>query len=262
MTPRDHLDRLSAVSPKEFVPTRNRLVAELRKAGRGSEAQAVARLRKPSPALWAITRLAATDRRSVGAFVDAVDRLRRLQLSDPRAAADALRNQRSALDALTTGARDLLRRSGLAASPTVLRRISDTLLGAAVDRRAAEALRRGEVTEELPAPGFEAFSGARVGSARLRLVPPRPAAARSASGDADAAAHARVADAAARRLELEAEQTERQAAEHQRNLTRLETERAEAHARLKELEARLRAARRVAREATAVAARARRKARR
>jgi hypothetical protein len=253
----DHLERLSAVSPKEFVAARNRIVAELRKAGRSADAQEVARQRRPSAALWAINRLAATDRDAVASFVAAVDRLRHAQLRDPRATADARRDQRAALDALVARARALLLRSGLAASPSISRRISDTLLGAAADRRHAEALRRGEITQELSAPGFEAFSGARVPSAPLRLVP-RPSP-RPASEDAEAARQTRMKAADAQRRALEAEQLEREAAEHQRSLTRLRTESAEAHAKLAELQKQLRTARQLARRAAEAATRARRK---
>ena len=256
----DHLERLSAVSPKEFVATRNRIVAELRKAGRSADAQAVARQRKPSAALWAINRLAATDRNAVASFIDAVDRLRRAQLSDPRAAEDARHDQRAALDALVARARALLVRSGLAASPSIARRISDTLLGAAADRRHAEALRRGEIAQELPAPGFEAFSEARGASAPLRLVSSRPSPPPAAE-DAEAARKTRAREADAQRRALEAEQLERQAAEHQRSLTRLRTESAAAQAKLAELRKQLRTARQLARRATAAATRARRQRR-
>lgn len=157
MAPSDPVRRLLAVVPTEFTVARNRLVAALRQAGRGEEARAVARLRKPSPALWVTNQLARTDRRAVAAFIDAVARLRRTQLQDARVAGDALRAQRAALKGLVDNARELLTRADLAASRPTLRRVSDTLMGAAVDRRHAEALRHGELAEELPAPGFEAF---------------------------------------------------------------------------------------------------------
>jgi hypothetical protein len=254
----DHVADLYAVPPAEFTATRNRVAAQLRQSGRSAEAQAVARLRKPSAALWAVNRLASTDRKGVTAFIDAVDRLRRTQLRDPGAAAEALRAQRAALDALGDRARDLLTRAGLSASQPILRRISDTLLGAAIDRARAGALRRGALSEELPAPGFEAFSGARVPAATLRLVPPRarPPAAVPAAEDAG---KQRADEADRRRRALEADDLERQAAEHQRSLRQLETERAQAEAKLAELQKRLREARQTARRATAAASRARRK---
>ena len=85
------MEDLYAVPPAAFTAARNRISAELRKAGRAADAQAIARMRKPSAALWAVNRLARDDRPAVAGFVTAVDRLRQKQLRDPRAVGDALR---------------------------------------------------------------------------------------------------------------------------------------------------------------------------
>lgn len=259
MATSDHVARLYSVPPAEFTAARNRRAAELRKSGRSADARAVSRLRKPSAALWALNRVASTDRKGLASFIDAVDRLRRTQLRDPRAAADALRAQRAALDALLGGARDVLARSGLTTSQAIVRRISDTLMGAAIDRGHAEALRRGQLTEELAAPGFEAFSGARVSGAPLRLVPPlAPAAAPSEQDDLVAQKKARAVEAERQRRALEAEHLQREATDHHRSVAQLEIESAEARAKVAEVQKRLRAAREAARKATAAANRARR----
>jgi hypothetical protein len=189
MSTTEHAARLASVPPTAFTATRNRIAAELREAGRGAEARAVARLRRPSPALWAVNRLAAVDREGVSAFIDVVDRLRRAQLRDPGGAVDARQAQRAALQSLVARAGELLARSGLVASARVLRRVSDTLMGAAVDQMSARALRQGVLPAELAPPGFEAFSGA----PPLRLVA-RAAAPRKGSDD-EAARPARAADA-------------------------------------------------------------------
>lgn len=260
MATSDHVARLYSVPPAEFTAARNRRAAELRKSGRSADARAVSRLRKPSAALWAVNRVASTDRKGLASFIDAVDRLRRTQLRDPRAAADALRAQRAALDALLGGARDVLARSGLTTSQAIVRRISDTLMGAAIDRGHAEALRRGQLTEELAAPGFEAFSGARVSGAPLRLVPPLApaAAAPSEQNDLVAQKKARAVEAERQRRALEAEHLQREATDHHRSVAQLEIESAEARAKVAEVQKRLRAAREAARKATAAANRARR----
>lgn len=251
MTGDDPRRRLHALPPGEFTAARNRLVAELRKAGRDADARAVARLRKPSAALWAVNRLADLDRPGVAAFIDAVERLRRAQLREPRAAVEALRAQRAALERLVERAGELLRRSRLPASPSILRRVADTLRGAAADRTAAADLRRGAVAGEMPAPGFEAFGGARPSAAPLRLVSRRDGGVVVASRDEEA----RRAQAVAA-----AESLERQAREHEATLARLNAERAEAEARVAELGKRVTAARRVARRTKTAAGRARRKA--
>jgi hypothetical protein len=240
----DHVARAYAVPPAEFTATRNRLVADLRKRGHGEQASALARLRRPSAALWAVNRLASLEPKSLKAFFDAIADLRRTQLRDPREAAEALRAQRAALEALVGRGRELLTDAGLTASQQALRRLSDTLLGAAVDQDHAEALRRGELTTELPAPGFEAFSGARIPTRpRLRLIrsPERPVATPE---DRQAVA-ARAAE------------VERRAADHAREVSELEAEKGSARARIAELDRRLRTARKAAREAAAAAKRKR-----
>jgi hypothetical protein len=252
----DHVARAYAVPLSEFTATRNRLVGELRRGGRAEEARALARLRKPSAALWAVNRLATTEAKSLAALFDAVARVRTTQLRDPRAAADALRAQRTALDTLVARGRVLLNQARLTASQQALRRLSDTLMGAAVDQDHAKALRRGELTEELPAPGFEAFSGARVsGRPSLRLVRSAAAATPALRVDDDASAAREVE---ARRRLVEAERLTHEATERARELSALERDRAEARARLSDVERRLQAARHAARRAATAAERARR----
>ena len=242
----DHIARVYAVPPAEFTATRNRLAAELRKKGHAEAARGLAGLRKPSAALWAVNRLARTDPKGLGALFDAVARLRRTQLRDPREAADALRSQRAALESLVASGRDVLSRAGLTASQQALRRLSDTLMGAAVDEDQGDALRRGELTTELPAPGFEAFSGARIPDRpRLRLVgAPEPSNAPKAPEP---------------RRTLEAEALALRAADHARAVTELEAETGSARARVADLDRKLRTARKAAREAAAAAKRTREK---
>ena len=224
--------------PAEFTAARNRLAAELRKNGHPDAARAVAGLRKPSAALWAVNRLARTEGTSLGAFFEAVARLRRTQLREPREAAEALRAQRAALDSLVARGREVLGAAGLTASQQVLRRLSDTLMGAAVDDEHADALRHGELTRELPPPGFDAFSGARIPARpRLRLV--------------------RAPEPAATRADREAEDLARRAADHARDVTELEAEKGNARARVADLDRKLRLARTAARQAAAAVKRAR-----
>src|SRR5204862_173087 len=71
-------------------------------------------------------------------FVDSVERVRRSQLRDGRAAAEAMRAQRAELDALVERAEELLKGAGFRASPDTTREISNTLLGAAVDPHRAK----------------------------------------------------------------------------------------------------------------------------
>src|SRR5437763_835736 len=190
------LERLYAVAPRDFTRARNTLAAELRQARELDAAREVARLRRPSAPLWAVNQLARHARPARERFLDAVDRLRRTQLSDPGGAMEAMRAERVQLEALVQRAEQALTDVGYSPSAEARRRISDTLLGAAADRRHAEALMHGRLTEEVHAPGFDALTGA----TRLRVVqggtPRRGAGAGAAARFGAAAAAMRPAGVA------------------------------------------------------------------
>src|SRR5438128_1871737 len=204
MTSAHALERLYAVAPRDFTRARNALAAELRASHDPGAAREVARLRRPSAALWAVNQLARHARPALERFLEAVDRLRRAQLSDPRGAMEAMRAERAQLEALVAQAETALQEAGYAPSAEMRRRISDTLLGAAADRRHAEALKHGRLSEELHAPGFDALTGA----TQLRVVqggaPRRPDAAAAKARDdrrrGAAEARAQERDAKTRRI--------------------------------------------------------------
>jgi hypothetical protein len=168
------IEELYRVAPDAFLRERKARAAALKKAGEPAQAHAVSQLKRPSPPLWATNQLAHEAPEQLAAFLDNAERVVRLQLSDPRQAGEALRRQRAELDALVARAGELLARQNSRATPATLRRISDTLLGAAVDRDRAQELRRGRLTQELSPPGFEVLAGAPRGG-HLKLVPSGPA---------------------------------------------------------------------------------------
>ena len=264
------LERLYAVAPNEFTRTRDSLVAELRKSLDADAAREVARLRRPSAALWAVNQLARHARAPLERFLEAVDRLRRTQLSDPRGAMEAMRAERAQLETLVERAGQALADAGYAASAQMRRRIGDTLLGAAADQRHADALVHGRLTEELHAPGFDALTGA----PRLRVVQggaaqrdravtrddatvrgrdakadakTRPRDERARARDAKALAHEQkvrehAAKAEERRREAETRRHEAEA--RAAEVAALEREAAAARERLAEVQSQLKAARR------------------
>ena len=262
MTSARALERLYAVAPKDFTRARNALAAELRASHDPGAAREVARLRRPSAALWAVNQLTRHARPALERFLDAVDRLRRAQLSDPRGAMEAMRAERAQLEALVAQAETALQEAGYAPSAEMRRRISDTLLGAAADRRHAEALKHGRLSEELHAPGFDALTGA----TQLRVVqggaPRRPDAAAAKARDdrrrgaAEARAQERDAktrereakvrerEARARERERDAEARRREASERAAEVEALERDARAARERLAEVERRLKDARR------------------
>ena len=164
----DAITKLYAVPLDAFTRERNTLAAELTKAGHADRARAVRQLRRPSAPLWATNQLARVDSERLEAFLDSVVQIRKTQLRDPRAATEALTRQRRELQHLVRQAGELLAKHGARATPEAERRISDTLLGAAVDRDRADELRHGRLTQELAAPGFEVLAGTgRPGHLRL-----------------------------------------------------------------------------------------------
>src|SRR5499426_2347960 len=127
------MDELYAVPPKEFSSARNAKAAALKAAGRAADADAVRRLTKPSPFLWATNQLARLDAERVAHFVDVVRRVRQSQLRDPRTAAGGMQTIRDELPTLTNRAAEVLTNAGYRVQASATARISNTLLGAAVD---------------------------------------------------------------------------------------------------------------------------------
>jgi hypothetical protein len=253
-TPRT-LERLYAVPPSAFVRERDATVAELKKAGHSAEARAVTQLRRPSATLWATNQLARIEADRLAAFLESVDRLRKAQLSDPRTAGTALRQQRAELEGLVQRASELLEAQRHRPTPEARERMSNTLLGAAVDRQLVEDLRHGRLTAELPAPGFEVLTGAPRGR-HLHAVrmPQAPSAPKVAKRDED-----RRAKAAAReQRQREAHELARAAAERQEAAEKHAREVAELAKNLEAARDRLSAARRAAKLAAAAARKARR----
>jgi hypothetical protein len=263
---------LYAVPPADFVRARNSVAARLRKAGRSEEAGEVQRLRKPSPALWAVNRLAGEAPGELTDLVKAVERLQGAQLKAGPGLAEATTRQRTALEQLVTRARGLLTGAGLAATPAVLGKVSATIVGAVVDPQARADLQRGRLTEERSAPGFDAFGLRPVlrEPRRDRAAPRdgeavRPAPAAGPAGpDRRARADARraraAADREARAAGRRAAQLERQAARRQRRADQAARAVERITAQLRQAEQRLARERQATDEAARFAARARREA--
>src|SRR5207244_669246 len=127
------------------------------------------RLRRPSAPLWAVNQLSRHARPALERFLDAVDRLRRTQLSDPRGAMEAMRAERVQLEALVERAEHALAEAGYSASADARRRISDTLLGAAADQHHAEALTHGRLAEVAALARDAAEARRRLADAERRL---------------------------------------------------------------------------------------------
>ena len=249
---------LYQVQPSEFVRARNALAARLRKAGRTAEATDVAKLRRPTPILWAVNHVAHQQPGEVKQLIEATDALKMAQLGRRKDVDAATTRQRNALQNLVTRAAAALQSVGLAASPAVLRRVSATLLGAAADPRARPQLREGRLTEELLAPGFEVFGGmtprerpaSLAARQRPRASPPQLAPTESRAVERAAQREASAARQQVRKLEREARRRRSRADRTEKAVGALRR-------RLQEVDARLAQERRQADEAEQRAAKAR-----
>ena len=250
--PNEALEALYAVPLSAFTRERNARAAALAKAGQAAAAEAVKGLRRPPAWLWVTNQLGRLDGQRVAAFLEAATRIRATQLRDPQAAADTAQQHRAHLGALLQRARDVLRREGHQVNPALERRISNTLLGAAADRRLADDLRHGRLTSEVQAPGFEALLGA-PGAGRRPL-------AKSAGKAGPGKAPPNVPIVSAREEEERRRQRARaladEAAAREAAARELESEIAAATTALTEQQHRLQSARREARRAAAAARRA------
>jgi hypothetical protein len=249
---RSAIDELYGVPPKDFASARNAKAAALKAAGHAADAEAVRRLAKPSPFLWATNQLARLDPERVARFVEIVHRVRQSQLRDPRAVAEGVQTIRAELSALTTRAAEVPAKAGYRVQPSTTARISNTVLGAAADAQLVDDLRRGRLAAELAAPGFEVLAGVAAGRP-LQLV----------RGGRDAERPRPPGHAAAARAQEQAERARRaqEAEAHRREAARRAAEAARAADEVRELERQLADARRklrtAQREANAAAERAR-----
>ncbi|HYZ82397.1 MAG TPA: hypothetical protein VE571_14065, partial [Solirubrobacteraceae bacterium] len=180
------VQELYGLALDRFVPERASLVRALRSAGEREQAAAVAALRKPSVAAWAVNQLVRTQGRELQALLEAGDALRNAQADVLAGSADArdLRStaerERTAVDGLVNTAKGLLSSSGQELSAATLERVADTLHAAALDDEARAQVTEGRLVRELRHVGL----GGGLGLAAD--TPPAPGRPRAGKGGARA----------------------------------------------------------------------------
>ena len=153
---------LYGLDPKDFVPARNELAKRLRKAGNRDLAAEVAKLRRPSPAAWAVNQLARRHRADLEELVRLGEALRAAQDgalagAEPGDLRQAGRARRDAVSRLASLAEALLDERGGGAGAHA-REVASTLEAASLDADAAAAVLDGRLSEELQPPsGFGVF---------------------------------------------------------------------------------------------------------
>jgi hypothetical protein len=166
------LDDLYGLPLDRFIPERATLGRELRSGGEREQATAVAALRKPSVAAWAVNQLIRTQRREVDRLWAAGDALRDVQTSvlngsaDARDLRSAAEDERAAVDALVDSARGLLSSGGHELSAATVERVAETLHAAALDDDARAHVTEGRLVRELRHVGLGAGLGNAVATQR------------------------------------------------------------------------------------------------
>jgi DNA repair exonuclease SbcCD ATPase subunit len=253
------LDELFASDAKDFTPTRDALVRDLKAADRADEAADVKALRKPTVAVAAVNRTARERREQMGALVELGEELAALQAEkkpDRDELRDLTRQRRTLLQQLTDHAANTTERPDGARGA-----IAATLDAASLDEELRGDLQRGRLTQELsPAARFVLGDDAtpspratprRSTRSKAAATPPRDElAARRARAELEAARdRAEEAEESVQELtEAATEATERLEAAH-RHIADLEAALADARAELNDLKRAERDAQRAERRA-------------
>jgi hypothetical protein len=229
-------DDLYGLPLERFIPERAALAKTLRGQKRREDAAAVAAMRKPSVAAWAVNQLVRTQDKTIHALFDAGDDLARAQAgaaTGKRTAEvmrDAAQRQRGALDELLEAAKGLLSSDGHPLSATTVERVTDTLRAASIDEASRRQVTDGRLTQELR------FAGLGIGD--LTAAPPQSPPAHTTKAKQETEEH-KAALKAARQSEAKAR---RAATRAQRELADAQERRQDAVQALEEAERRLAAA--------------------
>lgn len=207
---------------EEFTERRNALARELRRAGNRADAEAVAKLRKPTVAAWAVNQLVRTQQREIAALFEAGDALQKAQADVVARRGDAasLRRtteaERSAVQQLIETARGLLNADGQELTPARLEQVSETLHAAALDPGARAKLSDGCLEHELRHVGLGGFAALSTESPKRQRSKPEDrddASQRLKAARQAANAAGRRLEAAERQLRAAEERKQRAAAE-------------------------------------------------
>jgi len=156
----DEIARLLAVPLGDFVEERKRLAAQLKSLGRRDEAQAIAKLPKPSSALWAINQLARRE-------PEAIRRLAKLTIAmqaGPRHAPDdyaqRLAEHRDVLRSLREAAERILVDAKIGVNPALLERVIHTLRAGMAEDETRDAIEKARLLREVGELDFTSLLGA------------------------------------------------------------------------------------------------------
>lgn len=170
----DPIDALFKLPLTEFIGTRKKLAAQLKKDGNADEAERVKALAKPPISAWTVNQLYWTHREEFDELLATGQRFRKAQTSGKMAnMREALDGRREALSQLSDLATEILRDAGHNPSLDTLRRITTTLEALSSYESLSDGLTPGRLTQDVDPPGFDSF-GSFVPSAGIAKRAPDP----------------------------------------------------------------------------------------
>ena len=191
---RDTTDELYELPPGEFVEARNRIAADLKKAGNKEAAAAVKAMAKPTASVWAINHVARHDPAAMRKFLEVSDELREAQTRGSGGGEDGRRTfqelqarQREALDRVVDLATKSLAEAGLGDSRTVLDRVANDLRWGALSDDTRALLADGRLGQDVDPPDFGAMLGLAGGGGTPAAKPKKVEKSEKSSGKAAAA---------------------------------------------------------------------------
>jgi hypothetical protein len=199
----DPIDTLFKLPLTEFIGTRKKLAAQLKKDGNADEAERVKALAKPPVSAWTVNQLYWTHREAFDELMATGQRFRKAQTSGKMAnMREALDGRREALSHLSDLATEILRDAGHNPSLDTLRRITTTLEALSSYASLADGLTPGRLTQDIDPPGFDSFGSfvPSAGKAKRAPDPPQVSPPKKAV-TASSKTQSRTADAEATRRE-------------------------------------------------------------
>ncbi|HET9211459.1 MAG TPA: alanine-zipper protein [Thermoanaerobaculia bacterium] len=153
-----------------FTAARNDLAKQLKKLGRGEDADHVKSLAKPTPSAWAVNVLFDRDREKMDELLAAGKKARAAQQQavsgrGAEALREGLNTVRRRIDELRRLGVGILAEAGRAASRAIMERIGTDLQALALSPAAAEEASRRWLDRDLDPPGFEVLAGLQLAGA-------------------------------------------------------------------------------------------------
>lgn len=147
--------QLYGVAPEDFVAQRTALAAQVKAAGDAGLAKAVASVRKPTVAAWAVNQLVRHDGDEVQALLDLAGRLQSAaEAMDGGALRDLGRERTRLVDRLLRATRDVAEEAGGSLTGATAEQVRETYVAALAQPTAAQAVASGQLTRALSYAGF------------------------------------------------------------------------------------------------------------